>query len=261
MSTQFYMSAPTNFDVSYVINPWMSVHNKPDVKLAQKQWNDLLQILKSWDVSIEVIDGPQYPDFVFIADAGVIYNNTFVLSNFKFSERKREIKYWREFFATKYKIVDISKYGNFEGSGDSFIVKDFFLCGYGYRTSKEVAYKISEILNLNAIVLQLINDNFFHLDTCFAVLNEETVLFYPDAFSKKSKIVLESNFNCIAIPEDEALKFSCNIVCYQNKLILQQGCDTTALIAKTLGFEVYFVDLSEFIKAGGGAKCLTLKNL
>ncbi|WP_375331729.1 dimethylarginine dimethylaminohydrolase family protein [Candidatus Tisiphia endosymbiont of Temnostethus pusillus] len=254
------MSTPKNFDVNYTINPWMSVQNKPNTNLAREQWNNLLQILKSWDVKVEVINGVVYPDFVFVADAGIIYNNSFILSNFKFPERKREIKYWKEYFEKEYEIVDVSEYGNFEGSGDSFIVKNSFVCGYGFRTSKKAAYKISEILDLKPIILELIDNNFFHLDTCFSVLNEDTILFYPNAFSKKSKEKIENNFNCLAIPQSEALKFGCNIVSYKNKLILQQGCNKITSIVEKLGFKAYFINLSEFIKAGGGAKCLTLKS-
>jgi N-dimethylarginine dimethylaminohydrolase len=41
--------------------------------------------------------------------------------------------------------------------------------------------------------------------------------------------------------------------------VLPAGCDTTYRALAERGFTAYPVALSEFIKAGGAAKCLSLK--
>ncbi len=260
MIEKIYMNFPTFYDLKYNINPWMSKNKKPNLDLAQKQWLSLYHTIKNWEIKLEVLENYLSPDSVFIADSGIIYGNKFVLSNFKFAERKEETKGWQQYFSKNYKVIDVSSYGCYEGSGDSFIIKDFFICGYGYRTCESVAKKIGDILELQSILLELVDNNFFHLDTCLAFLDTENLIFYPPAISYLSKKYLENNFNCFDIPKEEAFMFGCNLVQHKKNLILQQGCNKIADIARKLDFQVYFQNLSEFIKAGGGAKCLTLKN-
>jgi N-dimethylarginine dimethylaminohydrolase len=258
MMTKIYMNLPVSYDILYSINPWMSTCTKPDINLAKKQWRCLYDTIKSWDVELIVLENKLSPDSVFIADAGLIYGKKFILSNFKFVQRKNEIKYWKEMFIQEYDVVDISNFGRYEGSGDSFIIKDFFICGYGHRTCKNVAERIGDIIETKSIALELVDDNFFHLDTCLAFIDDDHLLFYPKAISNSSLKNLENNFNCYDISEKEAFKFGCNFVKHNKKLIVQEGCYEVRDIAYKHGFAVHFLDLSEFLKAGGGAKCLTL---
>lgn len=259
MLEKIYLNSPVSYDLKYCINPWMSTNKIPNLNLAKQQWLNLFFLIKSWEVELEVLRNTSSPDAVFVADAGLIYGEKFILSNFKFDQRKKEAQYWKKYFMKNYEVIDISSFGCYEGSGDSFIVKDFFICGYGYRTCKNVVEKIGNILGIQNIALELVDSNFFHLDTCLAFLDVDNLIFYPPAISNLSRKYLENNFNCYDIPEEEAFRFGCNLVQHKNNLIIQEGCNIAASIAEKLGKKVYFLNLSEFIKAGGGAKCLTLK--
>ena len=77
----------------------------------------------------------------------------------------------------------------------------------------------------------------------------------------KDKLSIEKYFsgqNRIEIDEEDAIHFSCNAIVVQNNLILNHA--STGLMSKlqSLGFRVVLNPVSEFLKAGGGNKCLAL---
>src|SRR3990172_10394646 len=104
------MCPPDYYSIKYEINPWMNIKRNPRNKLARKQWEDLYNILdKKIGVEIKIIE-PQkeQPDMVFTANAGFVFNNTFIRSNFRFKERKGEEKYFEKWFKKNgYKIVKL----------------------------------------------------------------------------------------------------------------------------------------------------------
>jgi N-dimethylarginine dimethylaminohydrolase len=86
-------------------------------------------------------------------------------------------------------------------------------------------------------------------------------MYYPKAFSRDSLQSIEKYFsaqNRIEIDEEDAIHFSCNAIVVQNNLILNHA--STGLMSKlqSLGFRVVLNPVSEFLKAGGGNKCLAL---
>ena len=56
----------------------------------------------------------------------------------------------------------------------------------------------------------------------------------------------------------EALRFACNAVVVERNVVLNTGCGNLKSILLGMGYAVWETDLSEFMKAGGAAKCLTL---
>ena len=64
----------------------------------------------------------------------------------------------------------------------------------------------------------------------------------------------------VAVSRKDALKFACNAVVVGRALVTQAG--VSAAFKRNLakrGFDCYEVELSEFLKAGGAAKCLVLR--
>ena len=255
----FFMCSPDYYDVNYTINPWMSILNSPNRNLARSQWLALYQLLESFNAKVEVVTPVNCPDLVFIADAGIIHNNTFVISNFKFNQRRAETPFWKSYFSDRFDLVEIDNNETYEGSGDSFISGDSLFCGYGFRTTAKAASYFCEKINLQPKLIELIDERFYHLDTCFSPLKNNNALIYPKAFSKKGLSDLENNFDCYEILEEEALNFACNIVSFNNNIIINSGSTNTISTLERFDYLVNEVDLSEFIKAGGSAKCLTLK--
>jgi len=61
-----------------------------------------------------------------------------------------------------------------------------------------------------------------------------------------------------AVPENEAKHFACNAVVLGKHVIMPANCPETKNHLEHKGFTVFECDMSEFIKAGGACKCLTL---
>ena len=78
-----------------------------------------------------------------------------------------------------------------------------------------------------------------------------------DAYGRK---VLESNIpRLLAVNEAEALRFGCNAVVVGKTVITNTGCERLTADLRAWGYEPTAVELDEFLKAGGSAKCLTLR--
>ena len=63
----------------------------------------------------------------------------------------------------------------------------------------------------------------------------------------------------IVVDTADAGNFACNAVNVGDQVILNKASDPLKARLMLAGFSVHEVELSEFLKAGGSAKCLTLK--
>jgi len=61
-----------------------------------------------------------------------------------------------------------------------------------------------------------------------------------------------------AVPPSEGERFACNAVCLDRHVVLPTGCPETMEWLTQQGYNPHPVELDEFLKAGGSAKCLTL---
>jgi N-dimethylarginine dimethylaminohydrolase len=117
---------------------------------------------------------------------------------------------------------------------------------------------ISDVLDRPVVSLELVDSRWYHLDTCLFVLNPGLIAFYPGAFDDYGVRVLRDNYDTIEVNEQEALRFCCNAVKVGNDVVLPSDCPVLAQELNQRGYATHFVEMSEFIKAGGAAKCLTL---
>jgi N-dimethylarginine dimethylaminohydrolase len=70
---------------------------------------------------------------------------------------------------------------------------------------------------------------------------------------------LEANIaRLIEVSPQEAARFACNAIVVGNSVVMNEGCPKLRARLETLGFSVFETPLSEFLKAGGSAKCLAL---
>jgi len=260
-ATRVLMCAPTAYGLKYEINPWMKIENQPDVPKAITQWEELYRVL-SQDVGATVELVPQQedcPDMVFTANAGVVRGQYVMLANFRHPQRQKEAPYFRAWFeANGYRVMVPSVGCKFEGEGDALFAGETLLAGYLKRSDIESHRWLSDNLGVSVLSLELTDDRWYHLDTCLFPLNAETVVYYPGAFDSYACDVIENNFETIAITEAEALRFACNAVVIAPHVVLPSGCPLLTAELEGRGYTVHGVELSEFLKAGGAAKCLTL---
>jgi len=253
---------PSHYQISYEINPWMNVSSGADNYLAVQQWNSLVSKLESLNVEvIRINPEPGFPDMVFTANAGVLVYNYLILSNFKHKERQGEEPFFKKWFKENgFKPIEFPKGIRFEGAGDCLIKDDTAFMGYGFRSNQE-AYSdtIWDALNMRSFRLRLQNPYFYHLDTCFCPLNKNQILIYPEAFDKNDLVSLRrNNFDLFCVPKEEAHRFACNAVLIGDNILIPSGCEETKEMLIQNYYIVHELDMSEFIKAGGACKCLTM---
>ena len=68
-----------------------------------------------------------------------------------------------------------------------------------------------------------------------------------------------SDLKLIEVHPDEAARFACNAVVVGRNVVMNTGCPHLEADLRAAGFSPHSTELGEFIKAGGSAKCLTLR--
>jgi lysine-ketoglutarate reductase/saccharopine dehydrogenase-like protein (TIGR00300 family) len=260
------MCPPHHYDVDYVINPWMegNIH-RASKELAESQWNALYSALISYG-QVELVK-PQvdWPDMVFTANAGLVLGDQVVLSRFYHPERQGEEPHFQAWFeAAGYKVHVLPEGLPFEGAGDALFDRagGWLWAGYGFRTELDAHPYIAEWLDIEVLSLRLVDPRFYHLDTCFCPLSDGSLLYYPGAFDTYSNRLIELRVppeKRIALTEVDAINFACNTVNIGQVVVMHKASDSLKQTLQARGFTVIETPLTEFLKAGGAAKCLTLK--
>jgi lysine-ketoglutarate reductase/saccharopine dehydrogenase-like protein (TIGR00300 family) len=265
-SVQILMCAPHHYDVDYVINPWMegNIH-RSSRDTAQAQWDQLYQVLKTY-AAVDLVE-PQkgWPDMVFTANAGLVLGDTVVLSRFFHPERQGEEPYFQQWFENQgYTVHTLPKSLPFEGAGDALLDRSgrWLWAGYGFRSELDSHPYLAKWLDVEVLSLRLVDRRFYHLDTCFCPLTDGYLLYYPAAFDTYSNRMIELRVPAekrIAIDELDAVNFACNSVNVGSVVVMNKASDGLKQILGDRGFTVVETPLTEFLKAGGAAKCLTLR--
>jgi lysine-ketoglutarate reductase/saccharopine dehydrogenase-like protein (TIGR00300 family) len=263
---RFLMCAPDHYDVDYVINPWMegNIH-KSSRDRAVQQWQKLHLLLKEHAIVDLVAPQKGVPDMVFTANAGLVLGNNVVLSRFLHKERQGEEPYFKQWFEENgYTVNELPKDLPFEGAGDALLDREgrWLWAGYGFRSELDSHPYLAKWLDIEVVSLRLIDERFYHLDTCFCPLANGYLLYYPGAFDSYSNRMIEMRIvpeKRIAITEADAINFACNTVNVDHIVIMNKASDALKASLENAGFQVMETPLTEFLKAGGAAKCLTLR--
>jgi N-dimethylarginine dimethylaminohydrolase len=262
----FLMCPPTLYDVNYVINPWMAGNvNRSSRQRAQDQWTVLHgAVAKIAEVPL-MEPQPGCPDMVFTANAGLVFNGTVALSSFYHSERQGEEPHFRRWFEESgFALCDIPRVTPFEGEGDALFEADGsrLWAGHGPRTRETSHRRLTELWGVEVISLRLVDPRFYHLDTCFCPLSNGEVMYFPAAFDAASQKKIEGRYpraQRICVSEPDAIRFACNAVNVGRTILLNEISAELGAELGSRGYHVIQVELSEFLKAGGAAKCLVLR--
>lgn len=260
------MCAPDHFAVDYVINPWMEDQvGKSHHAEAVRQWNGLHKALaKEADLHL-VPPAPKLPDFVFTANAALVCGKTAILSRFRTQERRPEEPFYRAWFeAAGYDIAPWPDDVSFEGAGDALFDRGqpLLWLAHGFRSDPRAHALLEKAVGMETLSLRLADPRFYHLDTCLCPLEGGYLLYYPAAFAPESAALIESRIPAekrIAVGEDDALGFACNAVDLNRHVFTNRAGPGLQARLAAAGFKTVVTPLDEFLKAGGAAKCLTLK--
>ncbi len=256
------MCPPDHYGIEYEINPWMNRSLGTVRELAFTQWKNLHDTLASLGVQIEtMVPQPGLPDLVFTANAGLVFHTLFLSSQFRHEVRARESPHFDEWFANNGFTVEHLPENNYhEGAGDALFCGDILFAGYRTRSDATAHQWVGERLGVRVLPLELVNTRFYHLDTCFCPLAPGEAIYFPDAFDAYGKRVLTSHIpKLMAVEEEEAFRFACNAVVVGKTVVHNSRCPALASTLTAAGYQSIEVELDEFLKAGGSAKCLTLR--
>ena len=265
-SIRFLLCAPDHYDVDYVINPWMegNIH-KSSRDRSVEQWHKLHEIIKEHAIVDLVPPQKGWPDMVFTANAGLVLGNVVVLSRFFHKERQGEEPHFKEWFLNQDFIVyELPKDLPFEGAGDALLDREgrYLWAGYGFRSELDSHPLLAKWLDIEVLSLRLIDERFYHLDTCFCPITGGYLLYYPPAFDSYSNRLIEMRVppeKRIIVAEADAVNFACNAVNINQTIIMNKVSDDLKSSLTEVGFKIIETPLTEFLKAGGAAKCLTLR--
>jgi N-dimethylarginine dimethylaminohydrolase len=274
------MVDPTHYRVEYAINPFMLDENgklkKVDSKAAREQWSALVSLFKKIGLEVHTLIGPpELPDMVYPANCCFPFINTktaqktVLMGRMRSKFRQPELALFEDWFKKHdYQIERLQDPKIcFEGNGDALLhpalasTKKIVWGGFGPRTDKTAYSELIERFNFEVLLLELVRPEFYHLDTCFSILDEKTVAIQPTAFNKDGLSKIRTHFrNVIEISEEEALKFmAANCYCPNGKdVIVQKGALGFVKALKEKGFQVHEIETGEFIKGGGSVFCLKM---
>jgi N-dimethylarginine dimethylaminohydrolase len=266
MQERILMCEPDYFEVSYVINPWMKGNiAHADRALARRQWTQLVERLGEVAVVERLAGVEGVPDMVFTANAGVVLGRKCVLSRFRHAERQPEESHFARWFESNgFDVLRLPEDVMFEGAGDALLDRALPLLwlGHGHRSDAACAPFLQDWLDIDVEPLRLVDDRFYHLDTCFCPLEGGYLMYCPAAFDAASRALIAERVPAalrIPVDEEDATAFACNAVNVGKDVFLNAASPRLASSLRSHGFRVHLTTLGEFIKAGGAAKCLTLR--
>ncbi len=258
------MCRPTHYTIAYEINPWMSLKRQANRRRALIQWEQLHRLLtRTLGARVELLTPHRgVPDLVFTANAGLVKGRTLIRSNFRYPQRQREEPMIEQWFRRHgYRVVRLPQTSRFEGEGDALWMGETLVLGFRFRSDAPSHELLSRRLRAEVLPVELADARFYHLDTCFCPLDDSTALWFPKAFDRYGRKVIERLApDLISVSEADAKRFACNAVVVGRAVVMQAG--VSPALRRQLArrdCELYPVDLSEFLKAGGSAKCLVLR--
>ena len=262
----YLMCQPEWYDVDYVINPWMAGNlHRPPRDLAFAQWRSLYQELRSLaDVRI-VHARPGSPDMAFVAHAALVQHGIAAVSSFAHPQRQAEEQHLRAWFEEAgFLLWNTPRETSFEGEGDALFSLDgeHLWAAHGVRTCLGSHRHVAAAWHVACTSLHLIDPRFYHLDTCFAPLPGGHLLFYPGAFDAASLRRIEAAYPVerrITVSEREATRFACNVLCVGTHVLMSEVEGDLSHRLEDCGLSVTQLDLTEFLRGGGGAKSLALR--
>ncbi len=252
------------YDVTYVINPWMKSNlNNVNRDLAIQQWKNLKEILQENGVSVKEIKGlPNCPDMVFTANHGIVIKDSFIVTNFKHTERKPEIAFAIKQILENENLERIDCPFPWEGEAELFpLGEKLYIGGYGKRGTLEALKWFEERFGIEIIPLEIKDDKFYHLDTCMTIRGKKICL-YSGAFTKESLENLKENMGdreLIEVSEHAANNFGLNCIHLHNCTIIGTlDKKTKDEMENLFNVPILQTDMSEFVKSGGSAFCSKL---
>jgi N-dimethylarginine dimethylaminohydrolase len=134
-----------------------------------------------------------------------------------------------------------------------------FLSGYRSRSDAAAHGPLSALLGVPVRPIELVDERLYHLDLTFCPLDDRRALVAPNAWDRYGRKVVEALVPEPFVLEDgEVLAFCANSVVVGTTIVMAACPPRVGRQLEAWGFDVAVADVGEFLKAGGGCRCLTL---
>ncbi len=126
---------------------------------------------------------------------------------------------------------------------------------------ERASHVLRETFGNDVIALALEHPSFFHLDAALFPIHDDLIAYYPGAFAPAARATLDA-LDCdrIVLDDAEARRWACNGVVLGDVVFVTKGASGIVRELERRKLAVAEVDVSEFMKFGGGIKCLTLQH-
>jgi len=262
----YLMCPPEWYDVDYVINPWMAGNlHRSSRDLAFAQWKGIHNVLRGVaDVRL-LHPEPGCPDMVFLGHGALVNHGVAAVSSFVHEQRRNETTHLAKWLESQgFLLWNTPRETAFEGEGDITFNDDGtqLWAAHGVRTCRRAHKHIADAWHTPVTSLHLVDPRFYHLDTCFTPLHGGHLLYFPGAFDKESLAAIEAAYPAnkrIAASEADATRMACCALNIGRTVFTGELSPELARQLFDAGLDVVQLELSEFIKGGGGAKSLALR--
>ena len=263
---RYLLCPPQHFGVLYEINPWMHTEVAVDVDRARVQWERLAANLAAAGAEVVTMEPAAHvPDLVFTANAGLVSGSTFVPSHFRHPERQQETPVFAAWFeAAGFTIARLPDALDHEGAGDALPFFDeegraVLLSGYRPRSDAAAGSVLSELLDCPVRSVELVDERLYHVDLTFCPLDDRHAICAPLGWDEYGrKVVADLVPEPLWLEDDEALSFCANSVVIDRNIVMPVVPRRVGAELERWGFSVVESPVDEFLKAGGGCRCLTL---
>lgn len=258
---RYLMCPPSYFGVLYEINPWMHREVAVDRDRAREQWENLRATLTAAGAEVETMDPEAaVPDLVFTANAGVVNGGQFVPARFRHAERRPETEHDVAWFSARgYDISLLPEDVCQEGAGDGLPFAGVLLAGYRWRSDAASHAYLSALTGAAVRSIELVDERLYHLDLTFCPLDDRRAIVAPTGWDRYGWRVVEALVpELLVLEADEALAFCANSVVVGSRIVMPSCPPRVGRQLEKWGFDVEVCEVGEFLKAGGGCRCLTL---
>lgn len=265
---RFLMCEPEHYDVHFMFNPWMPYTERVDRRKAFRQWRSLVGAIEQAGAEIEYLPASRVsPAQVFTADGAVIYGEKRALILRNDGPRGYwEPRAFADWLLSRGFITEaLPPRYRLDGGNILRLHDGSFAAGLKPGATGESERYLSKLLRFvgagSLTGIGLIERKFLHLDMVVGRVGDSAYLVYEGGlFGGKAALARTplERMPLISVMEEDAQNFACNGITIGNVFVTGPVSDGLARQIRAIGYEVERIDLSEFYKAGGGAKCLTL---
>ncbi|HEX3623237.1 MAG TPA: arginine deiminase-related protein, partial [Acidimicrobiales bacterium] len=232
-----------------------------DLDRARDQWGELVATLVAAGAEVELLEPqPGLPDLVFTANAGTVNGGRYVPSRFRHPYRQPEVAHDTAWFTGHgFEVVELPEGVGHEGAGDALPFRGVFLSGYKSRSDAAAHGPLSALLGAPVRPIELVDDRLYHLDLTFCPLDDRRAIVAPYAWDTYGCKVVEALVpEPLVLSDDEMLAFCANSIVVGTTVVMAACPAAVGRRLEAWGYDVEVVDVGEFLKAGGGCRCLTL---